>query len=272
MTTTAGSTSTCVTGRYRADVNDNTGRRLRGKLSNKLYHNNHDGTFTDVTTKAGRGRRRGLRRGLLGGRLRRRRLRRPLRAQLRANVLYHNNGDGTFTDVSKKSGLADRGWSVSGVWFDYDGDGKLDVFVANYLEYDARQVPQLLRRGRLPRTRSAIPASPTRSTATTATAPSRDVTKEAGVFNKEGRAMSATVADFRNTGQLDIFVANDAMESDFFRASARASSPATALDLRRWRSARAGRASRRWGRSSATSTATAGLTSTSPTWVTAACT
>ena len=58
------------------------------------------------------------------------------------NILYHNNGDGTFTDVSKKAGLSLRDgrrapvWSVSGVWFDYNGDGQLDVFVANYLEYD----------------------------------------------------------------------------------------------------------------------------------------
>ena len=72
-----------VNGRYRPDVNDNSGRRLKGKLSNRLYRNNHDGTFTDVTDEGGRRRRRGLRRGLLGRRLRRRRPHRSLRPQLR---------------------------------------------------------------------------------------------------------------------------------------------------------------------------------------------
>ena len=96
-----------VNGRYRPDVNDNTGRRLRGKLTNRLYHNNHDGTFTDVTEKAGVGGRRWLRRGLLGRRLRRRRQHRSVCAATTAgNILYHNNGNGTFTDVTKKAGLS----------------------------------------------------------------------------------------------------------------------------------------------------------------------
>ena len=52
------------------------------------------------------------------------------------NVLYRNNGDGTFTDVTKQAGLGCPMWSLSAPWFDYDGDGDLDVYVANYLEYD----------------------------------------------------------------------------------------------------------------------------------------
>ena len=52
------------------------------------------------------------------------------------NVFYRNNGDGTFTDVSEASGLADARWSLSAPWLDYDNDGDLDVYVANYLEYD----------------------------------------------------------------------------------------------------------------------------------------
>ena len=125
-----------LTGRYRPDVNDNTGRKLKGKLSNRLYHSNHDGSFTDVTAKAGVGGGEGYGvacsaadydgDGFLDLYV----------LNYGPNVLYHNNGDGTFTDVSKKSGLDDPGWSVSGVWFDFNGDGKLDVFVANYLEYD----------------------------------------------------------------------------------------------------------------------------------------
>src|SRR6266852_83190 len=54
------------------------------------------------------------------------------------NVLYHNNGDGTFTDVTVKAGVAGGGWSVSAGFFDYDNDGKLDLFVTRYMEWDTR--------------------------------------------------------------------------------------------------------------------------------------
>ena len=132
------------------------------------------------------------------------------------NVLYHNNGDGTFTDVSKKSGLDDPGWSVSGVWFDYNGDGKLDVFVANYLEYDGGKFRNFYAAAGYPGPLS-YPGQPDHLYRNNGDGTFTDVTKEAGVFSKDGRAMSATAADFLNTGRLDLYVANDAMESYFFR-------------------------------------------------------
>ena len=98
-----------VTGRYRPDVNDNTGRRLKGKLSNRLYRNNHDGTFTDMTEKAGVGGGEGY--GVAcsaadydgDGHI-------DLYVlNYGPNVLYHNNGDGTFTDVSQKVGAGRSG-------------------------------------------------------------------------------------------------------------------------------------------------------------------
>ena len=134
------------------------------------------------------------------------------------NVLYHNNGDGTFTDVSEKSGLADPRWSVSGVWFDYNGDGKLDVFVANYLEYDGGKFRNLLRRRRLSRPARAITASPTHLYRNNGDGTFTDVTKEAGRLQpgrprheRHRRPTSST------RGRLDIYVANDAMENYFFR-------------------------------------------------------
>ncbi len=205
-----------LSGRYRSDVNDNTGRRLRGKLSNRLYRNNHDGTFTDVTDRAGVG----------GGE--------SYGVACSAadydgdghvdlyvlnygpNVLYHNNGNGTFTDVSKQSGLDLPGWSVSGVWFDHDGDGRLDVFVATYLKYDGGKFRNYYAAAGYPGPLS-YPGQPDHLMRNNGDGTFREVSRDAGVFSKDGRAMSATAADFLNTGRLDVYVANDAMESAFYR-------------------------------------------------------
>ena len=204
-----------VTGRYDPDVNDNTGRRLRGKFTNKLYHNNHDGTFTDVTEKAG-----------VGGH--------HYSCGCSAadydgdgnidiyvlnygpNELFHNNGDGTFTDVSKKSGLADPRWSLAAGWFDYNNDGKLDVYVVNYLEYDKGAFRDFYKPAGYPGPLSyksqsdALYRNNGDGTFT-------DVTKEAGVHETTGRGMSLAIGDFRNSGLLDIYVTNDASANFFFR-------------------------------------------------------
>jgi len=204
-----------VNGCWMKDVNDNRGRKLRGKLSNRLYRNNRDGTFTDITKKAGVGDR-GYGAGCSAADFDSDGDLDIYVLNYGANVFYRNNGDGTFTDISKKSGLADARWSLSAPWFDYDNDGDLDVYVTNYLEYDKGKFRDFYPAAGYPGPLSykgqsdALYRNNGDGTFT-------DVTKAAGLHNPGGRGMSATLADLDNDGRLDIYVANDAMENYFYR-------------------------------------------------------
>ena len=118
-----------VNGAWNEHINDNRGRKLKGKLSNRLYRGNGNGTFEDVTEKAngfGCSAADADNDGDLDLYV----------LNYGSNVLFRNEGDGTFVDDSEASGLADGRMSLSAPWLDYDNDGDLDVYVANYLEYD----------------------------------------------------------------------------------------------------------------------------------------
>src|SRR5215510_528661 len=110
--------------------------------TNHLYRNNGDGTFTDVTAKAGLVRT-GWGQGVCVGDYDNDGFEDLFVTYWGANVLYHNNGDGTFTDVTSKSGLSDRKrrWGSGCAFVDYDRDGNLDLFVANYLDFDPKTWP-----------------------------------------------------------------------------------------------------------------------------------
>jgi hypothetical protein len=196
-------------------VNDNRGRTLRGKLTNCLYRNNGDGTFTDVTKEAGVGDM-GYGTGCSAADFDKDGDLDLYVLNYGPNIFYRNNGDGTFTDISQASGLANPKWSLSAPWFDYDKDGDLDVYVANYLEYDSGKFRAFYAAAGYPGPLS-YSGQPDALYRNNGDGTFTDVTKQAGVFQPNGRGMSATVADLNNDGYLDIYIPNDAMENYFFR-------------------------------------------------------
>ena len=204
-----------VCGRWDKDISSNRGRNLRGKLTNKLYRNNRDGTFTDVTERAGVGGHNfacgasaadfdgdgNLDLLVLG---------------YGHNEVYHNNGDGTFTDVTEKSGLAkETRWGVAAGWFDYNGDGRLDVYIVNYLKYDPNFVPPFYPPSGYPGPLS-YPGEPDGLYRNNGDGTFTDVTKETGLWNPDGRGMSVAIADLNNDGKLDLYVTNDAMANNLY--------------------------------------------------------
>ncbi len=202
-------------GCWHKEVSDNQGRGYRGKLSNRLYHNRQDGTFEDVTESAGVGDQ-GFGTGGSAADIDNDGDLDLYVLNYGKNVLYRNNGDGTFTDISKSSGLDNPLWSLCAAWFDYDNDGDLDVYVVNYLKYDGGEFRAFYAASGYPGplSYSGLPDALYRNNGD---GTFTDVTKEAGLYNKGGRGMSATIADLDNDGKLDIYVANDAMENYYYR-------------------------------------------------------
>jgi hypothetical protein len=130
-----------------------------------------------------------------------------------ANLLYRNNGDGTFTDVTQSAGVAATTWGVSSAFFDYDGDGWLDLVVANYLRWSLEVETDCFSRGGLPDYCSPLsykaPAMDTlfhnRGDGTF-----ENVTLAAGLDKAYGHGLGVVCVDFNRDGKMDIFIANDA--------------------------------------------------------------
>ena len=198
---------------------------LKGeKARSALYHNNHDGTFTDVTDKAG--------------------VATPCFAMggavgdynndgypdiyvtcLGGNVLYRNNGDGTFTDVTKKAGVVDGRWSTGAAFGDYDGDGFVDLMVTNYVNFKLTDLPGF---GKTPTCRyrgidvqcgpRGLKGAGDALYHNNGDGTFTDVSKAAGVSDPNGYyGLGVVWSDFNNTGRPDIYVANDSTPNFLYK-------------------------------------------------------
>jgi len=185
------------------------------QYKNRLYHNNGDGTFTDVTDKAGVGGD-GFDMGVAVGDYDNDGRPDLYVVGVTKNHLYHNNGDGTFSDVTDKAGVGGgmyRGkkmWSVAAAWVDYNNDGLLDLFVSNYVQWEVNKDPECMvaniRNYCSPLLYEQLPGTLYRNNGD---GTFTDVSVETGIAQHLGRGMGVAIADYDGDGFMDIFVAND---------------------------------------------------------------
>ena len=185
--------------------------------TNSLYRNNGDGTFTDVTARAGVGDA-GYGQGCAAGDYDNDGDPDLYVTNLGPNVFYQNNGDGTFSDKTARAGLGDRNWGTSCAFADYDNDGYLDLYVANYLDFKVETHQECTARGypiycgvdMYDGVADILYHNNGDGTLT-------DLTKNSGVYNPEGKGLGVVFFDYDNDGDLDLYVANDMVRNFLYR-------------------------------------------------------
>jgi hypothetical protein len=187
-------------------------------LRNALYHNNRDGTFTDVTEKAGvPGNAYGM--GVAVGDYDADGFPDLFVTQYPRSILYHNNRDGTFTDVTEKAGIAVPGWATSAVWFDYDNDGQLDLFVCHFVDYSKAKLKfcgDLISGERHYCIPSIYDPMPCWLYHNNGDGTFTDVSKESGIAGHPAKAWGVVAADLNNDGRMDLYVTNDTVPNFLF--------------------------------------------------------
>jgi len=187
-------------------------------LRNALYHNNRNGTFTDVTQKAAvAGNAYGM--GVAVGDYDGDGFPDLYVTQYPHSILYHNNGDGTFTDVTAKAGVAAPGWATSAVWFDYDNDGRLDLFVCHFVDYSKDKLQfcgDRLTGERFYCIPTIYTPMPCWLFHNNGDGTFTDVSRESGIAQSLAKAWGAVAADINNDGRMDLYVTNDTVPNFLF--------------------------------------------------------
>jgi hypothetical protein len=183
-----------------------------------LYHNNHDGTFTDVTRAAG------LAIAIYGmgcaiGDYDNDGLPDIYITALGGNHLFHNLGHGKFRDVTAEAGVSDPGFATSAVWFDYDNDGNLDLFVSHYVDWSVEKDQYCTLDGKKKSycTPQAYKGQSAVLFRNKGNGTFENVTKRAGLYDPTSKSLGIALLDYDNDGWLDLFVANDTEPNKLYR-------------------------------------------------------
>jgi tetratricopeptide (TPR) repeat protein len=187
---------------------------------NRLFRNNHDGTFTDVTEKAGlQGSGYGM--GVATGDYDNDGFTDLLVTTYGGAILYHNNGDGTFTDVTSKSHIKTSGWTTGAGFFDYNNDGCLDLVVCRYMEWDFT-AGNIFCGVDKPGGRSYCHPDEFKPASNylfrnNCDGTFSDVSAASGIAAVKGKSLGLAFGDYNNDGRLDLYIANDSAPQMLFR-------------------------------------------------------
>ena len=190
-----------------------------GRSTAALYHNNQDGTFTDVTRVSGLGGVEMYGLGCAVGDFDNDGFDDVYVTALNGNHLFRNLGNGKFADVTAKAGVSNPGFATGAVWFDYDNDGKLDLFVSHYVDWSVPtdQVCSLDGKNKSYCTPEAYKGQSSTLFHNLGNGRFEDVTKKAGLSDPTSKSLGIVLLDYDGDGWMDLFVANDTQPNKLYR-------------------------------------------------------